>query len=260
MIIATEFVRGSSARQAFFESFSRIAMQMVKEKTANTPGLARRPPPLIMLTGGLSTRAQCLRALTLHHANLLGLARAATLHPTLPHDLYECFKGQSGHAGCNWSWEALPDPEPKSPAWWPRIVGAGVGLAWYDLVMRRLSEGHPASCRTASAAAYSYPYPPSSHWLLIIFDMYVEPIAEYIVSKTLFISRTSAAHYNGNIVIAALILSGYDLILNSLLEYGWIGTRHSLLLMLALACICGSGLVMIRKTRRLDRALDSRDR
>lgn len=90
--------------------------------------------------------------------------------------------------------------------------------------------------------------------------MYLEPIAEYIVSKTLFISRTSAAHYNGDIVIAVLILSGYELILNSLLEYGWIGTRLSLLLMLALACICGSSLVMIRKTRRLNRTLDSRDR
>lgn len=42
--ITTEFVRGSSARQAFFESFSRIAMQMVEEVAAKTSDLARRPP------------------------------------------------------------------------------------------------------------------------------------------------------------------------------------------------------------------------
>ena len=200
LLAILEFTRIASARQVFFESFSRVAMQMVEERAAAVQSeknsQSRRPPPLIMLTGGLRTRAQFVRVLEQKHAHLLGLGRGATLRPTLPRDLYECSSHSAGekHVECDWSWETLPDPEPKSPSWWPRIVGAAVGVSWYNLTMRRQAEGHDSV--VSSAKARPYLYSPETHWLMIVLDMYIEPLAEFIFPKLPFVSFL--ASYNSS--------------------------------------------------------------
>lgn len=158
-------MQNSSPRQAFFESFSRIAIEAVHQDQGST-GPIKKPPPLIMLTGGLRTRAQFSQVLKRKHAHLLGLARLATLQPNLPKLLREYHEGltnkeSSIHRNSSellWSWEVQPAPEPHSPTWWPRLVGAGVGMAWYVVALRRLALG------------LNLPY--GENWILIILEMY----------------------------------------------------------------------------------------
>lgn len=129
-------------------------------------------------------------------------------------------------------------------------------MAWYDLVMRRLAEGHPSSRRTTSTVTSTYPYPPSAHWITIILDMYLEPIAECIVSKSLFVSRTSVAlSYGRHMFPALFIYSVYIFIWYAFMGYGWIGSRWSVLVELTLACIFSAELVVMRKIMRVNRAL-----
>ncbi|KAH8113757.1 FMN-linked oxidoreductase [Phellopilus nigrolimitatus] len=175
-----EFMQDSSPRQAFFESFARVAMDAVRRPAASP----RQPsgqshtkaPPLIMLTGGLRTRAQFALVLKSKHADLLGLARLATLQPDLPNFLLEhqLVSGigvaeRQPPKGCSvqdvsWEWERQPTPEPRSPSWWPRIVGAGIGMAWYVVAIRRLAQG--------SASPYS------NNWVFVVLEMYFGSILD----------------------------------------------------------------------------------
>ncbi|KAI5123256.1 hypothetical protein M0805_001345 [Coniferiporia weirii] len=177
---APEFMQAASPRQAFFESFAHIAVEAVQPSTNNENGNAPtptqpRPRPLIMLTGGLRTRGQLARALQRGHAHLLGLARPATLQPALPRLIrvsQDVRAGPGFGSGTNLSeselasvhqvlrrWETQPPPEPRAPAWWPRIVGAGVGMAWHIVAMHRRARGRPL------------PY--GAGWLRIVLEMYL---------------------------------------------------------------------------------------
>ncbi|KAL5499170.1 hypothetical protein ACEPAH_1688 [Sanghuangporus vaninii] len=149
-----EFMQKSS-RQAFFESFSRLAVTAV-ENEYHTSDSSRRPP-LIMLTGGLRTRGQFSRVLGRRHAHLLGLARLSVLQPNLPQLLYD-YRNENLSDGEFRSWETQPSPEPSSAGWWPHLVGAGIGMAWYVVAMRHL------------ALAREPPYRKS--WFQIVLEMY----------------------------------------------------------------------------------------
>ncbi|KAL5522565.1 hypothetical protein ACEPAG_8582 [Sanghuangporus baumii] len=162
-----EFMQNSSPHQAFFESFSRLAVTAV-ENEYHTTDLSRKPP-LIMLTGGLRTRGQFSRVLGRRHAHLLGLARHSVLRPNLPQLLYNYHdqmksgksldkRGQYLSDEELWAWETQPSPEPSSPGWWPHLVGAGVGMAWYVVAMRRL------------ALFRELPY--GKNWFQIVLEMY----------------------------------------------------------------------------------------
>lgn len=160
-------MQNSSPRQAFFESFSRLAVETVeREYHTSAPG---KKPPLIMLTGGLRTRSQFSRALERRHAHLLGLGRLSVLQPALPRllqEFHEQVKSEKSDDGTHSrsveeqlrSWETRPSPEPSSPSWWPHLVGAGVGMAWYVVAMRRL------------ALSRGLPY--GAHWLQLISEMH----------------------------------------------------------------------------------------
>ncbi len=117
-----------------------------------------------MLTGGLRTRAQFANAIQNGDAQLIGMARHAILQPDLPRLLESLVAADSKHdeyAKLNDKvelWEGASLPEPRSPAWWPRLVGAGVGMAWYTIGMRRIYVGEQL--------------PIGRWWVLILLEMY----------------------------------------------------------------------------------------
>ncbi len=143
-----DFIANSnnSTRQAFFAKFSKTAMELY---SSNQSSSSSRRCPLVMLTGGLRTRAQFAIAIQNGDAQLIGIARHAILQPDLPRLLESLVTADSKHdeyAKVNDKLELCEGaslPEPQSPAWWPRLVGAGVGMAWYTVGMRRISDGEP---------------------------------------------------------------------------------------------------------------------
>ena len=166
----------TSTRQAFFESFSRIAVKAVSssndwlnheslETNSKNPNrLEKISPPLIMLTGGFRTRHQFARALAQKHAHLIGIARLAILEPDLPR-LLERYQNEdqdnSEETGDSiWKWETQPLPHLHSPSWWPKVVGGGIAVAWYTVAMRRtaLNRRLPSE---------------STGWLPITLEMYL---------------------------------------------------------------------------------------
>lgn len=155
----------SSARQAFFANFSKMAVDAFSSNERPS-----QPRPLVMLTGGLWTRAQFAHALNHKDADLLGLARCAILQPDLPL-LLEAYTSKYTRVDGKTSdvvpsnlneklerWESGASPEPRSPAWWPRLVGVGVGMAWYTVGMRRI--------------AVDRSLPVGRWWVLIVVEMY----------------------------------------------------------------------------------------
>jgi len=156
-----DFIANSnnSSRQAFFAKFSKTAMELYSSNQSSS-----RRCPLVMLTGGLRTRAQFANAIQNGDAQLIGMARHAILQPDLPRLLESLVAADSKHdeyAKVNDKvelWEGASLPEPRYSAWWPRLVGAGVGMAWYTIGMRRISDGEPLAI--------------GRWWVLILLEMY----------------------------------------------------------------------------------------
>ena len=149
-----------SPRQAFFARFSHRAMKSLASPSSNSSS----PPsslPLILLTGGLRTDAQLRTALSSQHAHLLGIGRGSVLCPDLPElllkreqkqnaamsELHLPFKSEpaldisSSFLG-RWPWSWVW-------SWMPKItiVGAGIGMAWYVVMIRRIATAHYPSRR-----------------------------------------------------------------------------------------------------------------
>ncbi|KAI0676621.1 FMN-linked oxidoreductase, partial [Trametes maxima] len=155
-----------SPRQVIFESFASQSMDILST-TANP---ASRPPPLVCLTGGLSTLPKLTSVLSHSHAHLLGLGRLSILHPHLPSQLRAAL---AAHAAGQPS-TFLLSPPPTLPSsglgvapthalsargverllcyiltlLWslipiriPRIVGASASVGWYNIMLRRLAAG-----------------------------------------------------------------------------------------------------------------------
>lgn len=137
-------VSSKSPRQAYFARFSHQALKAL-ESLPQTP--TSPPPPLILLTGGLQTPRILRTALNSGHAHLLGIGRGSILCPNLPSMLKD---------KKDLSWDNIPfqrEPDLSLPhifGTWPlsrvwnlvpkiRLIGAGVGMAWYVVAMRRIS-------------------------------------------------------------------------------------------------------------------------
>ena len=73
-----------SARQVVYESFAERSIDIL---ATCTPTATSRPPPLVLLTGGLNTLPRMSSALAHDHAHLLGIGRLSVLHPHLPAEL-----------------------------------------------------------------------------------------------------------------------------------------------------------------------------
>lgn len=102
-------------------------------------------------------------ALNSDHAHLLGIGRGSVLCPNLPSILKEKSKDPS-------RWDNIPfqrEPDlslPRILGYWPlswvwklvpriRLIGAGVGMAWYVIALRRIS--HASSSRGHMKLNYS---------------------------------------------------------------------------------------------------------
>ncbi|KLO14364.1 FMN-linked oxidoreductase [Schizopora paradoxa] len=174
----------NNARQAFFAKFSRMAMELY---SSNEESLS--PCPLVMVTGGLRTRAQFMSAIRNGDAHLLGLARHAILQPNLPL-LLEKFSDVDDNEDSEEKielWEDSSPPGPRSPTWWPRLVGAGVGMAWYTIGMRRLAVGKPL--------------PIGRWWVLILLEMYFGEFGLRIITSTLVSLLCIAVYFLNKLII-----------------------------------------------------------
>ena len=94
------------------------------------------PKPLILLTGGLRTPEQMRKAVDQRDCDLLGLGRLSVLRPDFPKRL----RSQPDYVA--------EEPDlPKLP-WFPKLLGAGVGTAWYVVQIRRIAEGKSVDMKT----------------------------------------------------------------------------------------------------------------
>lgn len=141
-ISAADFMsaKAASPRQAFFAQFAKKAREYLR---THFPAGVR--VPLILLTGGLRSPAHLQSALDAGHADLLGIGRGSILRPDMPAVLQE----RMLNAAASGTSIALddepfahePDGDIQLPSWVPQIplVGAGIGLAWYNVRMRRIA-------------------------------------------------------------------------------------------------------------------------
>lgn len=144
--LGSETTPSKSPRQPFFARFSHQALQAL-ESLPLTP--TSPPPPLILLTGGLRTPGLLQTVLNSGHAHLLGIGRGSVLCPNLPSILREKNKDLQ-------QWDDIPfqrEPDLSLPhifKTWPlsclwnlvpkiKLIGAGVGMAWYVVGIRRIS-------------------------------------------------------------------------------------------------------------------------
>ena len=148
----SETTHSKSPRQAYFAHFSHQALQALESlpKTSTSP-----PTPLILLTGGLRTPAVLRTVLNSGHAHLLGIGRGSVLCPSLPSILKEKETDVSRYDDIPFGREpdlSLPrilDYRPFSWMWSlvPKIklIGAGVGMAWYIVAIRHISHASTRS-------------------------------------------------------------------------------------------------------------------
>ena len=164
-VSATEFIdtalQYKSARQVVFESFAERSISLL---ASCTPTATSRPPPLVLLTGGLNTLPRMASAVGHDHAHLLGIGRLSVLHPRLPLELSAALSSRDatflrsdppvpselGEPPDSYlSWRALERAVwsvglvlwPYIPARLPRILGATANVNWYNYIMRRYAFG-----------------------------------------------------------------------------------------------------------------------
>jgi hypothetical protein len=132
--------KAASPRQAFFAQFAKQARECLKTEFPTDANL-----PLILLTGGLRSPAHLQSALDVGHADLLGIGRGSILRPDIPAILQErILNAAASGTSIALDDEPLthePDGDIQLPRWVPQVplVGAGVGVAWYNVRMRRIA-------------------------------------------------------------------------------------------------------------------------
>ncbi|KAF8830510.1 hypothetical protein HHX47_DHR2001175 [Lentinula edodes] len=148
MLSSSSATSAKNPRQAFFAHFSSKLMKELSSVTSSD-----QCAPLILLTGGLRSPAHLYTALRNDHAHLLGIGRASVLCPNLPTVLK-----RRRAAEADLSSDVTPfKPEPDLRFWplarkpwrcirrhFPKVklIGAGVGMAWYVVMIRRLAKEH----------------------------------------------------------------------------------------------------------------------
>jgi 2,4-dienoyl-CoA reductase-like NADH-dependent reductase (Old Yellow Enzyme family) len=124
-------------RQAFFAQFSRTVMKDLYRSPVPFSSV-----PLILLTGGFRSHSHLQAALKSKHADLLGIGRGAVLCPDLPKILrlqLQDSKSSSTCADRPFAYE--PEAVSRASKWVPsvKLIGAGVGTAWYTTRMRDIA-------------------------------------------------------------------------------------------------------------------------
>ncbi|THH21168.1 hypothetical protein EW146_g352 [Bondarzewia mesenterica] len=138
----------ATSRQAFFSRFARLARSAIHELSAPVQ------PPLVLLTGGLRSAEVLNTALIHEHADILGIGRGSVLCHDLPRLL--AAGGIDSMASDTRIFPVPPDlTYPDTPFArklhrllsligflpLPRLIGAGVRMAWYVVMIGRLARG-----------------------------------------------------------------------------------------------------------------------
>ncbi|KAF8137488.1 hypothetical protein EV363DRAFT_1318118, partial [Boletus edulis] len=132
--------KATSPRQAFFSQFAQKARECLKEDFPADVNV-----PLILLTGGLRSPSHLQGALDAGHADLLGIGRGSIAYPDIPALLQErnlnAAAGGTSIASDDEPFGREPYGDLRLPSWVPQIplVGAGVGVAWYNVRMRTIA-------------------------------------------------------------------------------------------------------------------------
>lgn len=129
-----------SAREAFFDAFSQRARWVISTLPSST---LPSPPPLIVLTGGLRTRAGIASVLssptkTPATADLVGLARPSAADPFLPRRLVDpsipsamatapTYDSLSGVRTLRWLFG------------WISIAGPGLDVLYHAMLLRQIA-------------------------------------------------------------------------------------------------------------------------
>jgi len=98
--------------------------------------------PLILLTGGFRSHSHLQAALKMKHADLLGIGRGAVLCPDLPEILrLQLQDSKSSSTWANRLFAYEPEAVFRASKWVPsmKLIGAGVGTAWYTTRMRDIA-------------------------------------------------------------------------------------------------------------------------
>ena len=159
----------ATSGQAFFSRFARRARTAVQNLGPSASML-----PLILLTGGLRSPEIMNEVLLQGHADILGIGRGSVLRPDLPRVLSSYLDQPSGAGGpvSHQLYESiipsLPDLSyPNTPIInalsriftslgifpLPKLIGAGLGMAWYVVMMRRLARGRRADYKMGGIQA-----------------------------------------------------------------------------------------------------------
>ncbi|KAJ3858013.1 hypothetical protein EV368DRAFT_28993 [Lentinula lateritia] len=146
MLNPSSVTSAKNPRQAFFAHFSSKLMKELSPVTSSD-----QCAPLILLTGGLRSPDHLYTALRNDHAHLLGIGRASVLCPNLPTVLKRRRAAEAGFSSDVTPFKPEPDlrfwPSGREP-WrcihrhFPKVklIGAGVGMAWYVVMIRRLAK------------------------------------------------------------------------------------------------------------------------
>ncbi|KAI0375529.1 FMN-linked oxidoreductase [Pilatotrama ljubarskyi] len=155
-----------SPRQVIFEDFASKSMDILASLSA--PG--QRPPPLVVLTGGLTTLPRMASVLAHHHADLLGIGRLSILRPEMPNELVASLERRARGEPDDFLMQDAPKLEedglgrpPPSylsvrglervvyyvltliwsviPAEMPRIMCASVTVNWHNIMLRYIAFG-----------------------------------------------------------------------------------------------------------------------
>jgi hypothetical protein len=130
---------GQSRRQAFFARYSTQAVRALQD----IPNA-----PLVLLTGGLRSPAVMRGALAHGHAHLIGVGRGSVVCPDLPVALAQEKRDRRDRR----AHDAAREPDLTLPRavvavlrWVPvpKLIGAGAGMAWYIVQMRRVATDRP---------------------------------------------------------------------------------------------------------------------
>jgi len=158
-------LRPSSGRQALFSSFSHRAMDAL----TSLPPETQRTAPLVLLTGGLKTPSQCASVLENGHAHLLGIGRSSIVCPDFPHRVLGSIRDDTSDPTFD-----IPRPilneapgtlhlrsSVLDRTWghvshlvgFPKLIGAGMEMAWYTVMMRRIAAGQRVDLHVGGVGA-----------------------------------------------------------------------------------------------------------
>jgi hypothetical protein len=111
-----------TARQAFFSSFSRKALEVARSSSSSSSS-----PPLIILTGSLRARKVMASSIRDEHTQLIGIGRPSVLHPAFASDLQNPSQGDD---------DVQPPQEPDIPdLHFSPLIGSGLATLWYCWAM-----------------------------------------------------------------------------------------------------------------------------